>query len=36
MYQDVVVDQGADGMFSVDAVEYVVVRDERGHAYVFS
>ena len=36
MYQDVVVDQGADGMFSVDAVEYVVVRDEHGHAYVFS
>ena len=35
MYQDVVVTQGADGMFSVDAVEYVVVRDEHGHAYVF-
>jgi len=35
MYQDVVVHQGADGMFSVDAVEYVVVRDEHGHAYVF-
>ncbi len=35
MYQDVVVTQGADGMFSVDAVEYVVVRDEDGHAYVF-
>jgi len=35
MYQDVVVNQGADGMFSVDAVEYVVVRDEHGHAYVF-
>ncbi len=35
MYQDVVVDEGADGMFRVDAVEYVVVRDEHGHAYVF-
>ncbi|MGO9384761.1 MAG: hypothetical protein ACLP4W_22385 [Mycobacterium sp.] len=35
MYQDVVVREGADGMFSVDAVEYVVVRDEHGHAYVF-
>jgi hypothetical protein len=35
MYQDVVVQEGADGMFSVDAVEYVVVRDEHGHAYVF-
>jgi hypothetical protein len=35
MYQDVVVNQGADGMYSVDAVEYVVVRDEHGHAYVF-
>jgi hypothetical protein len=35
MYQDVVVNQGADGMFSVDAVEYVVVRDQHGHAYVF-
>ena len=35
MYQDVVVHEGADGMFSVDAVEYVVVRDEHGHAYVF-
>jgi hypothetical protein len=35
MYQDVVVYEGADGMFSVDAVEYVVVRDEHGHAYVF-
>ena len=36
MYQDVVVHQGADGMYSVNAVEYVVVRDEHGHAYVFS
>ena len=36
MYQDVVVHEGADGMYSVDAVEYVVVRDEHGHAYVFS
>ena len=36
IYQDVVVNQGADGMYSVDAVEYVVVRDEHGHAYVFS
>ncbi len=35
MYQDVVVHEGTDGMFSVDAVEYVVVRDEHGHAYVF-
>jgi hypothetical protein len=35
MYQDVVVHEGADGMFSVDAVEYVVVRDEHNHAYVF-
>ena len=35
MYQDVVVHEGADGMFSVDAVEYVVVRDEHDHAYVF-
>ncbi len=35
MYQDVVVHEGADGMYSVDAVEYVVVRDEHGHAYVF-
>jgi hypothetical protein len=35
MYQDVVVQEGADGTFSVDAVEYVVVRDEHGHAYVF-
>ena len=35
MYQDVVVNEGADGMFSVDAVEYVVVGDEHGHAYVF-
>ena len=35
MYQDVVVHQGADGMYSVNAVEYVVVRDEHGHAYVF-
>jgi hypothetical protein len=35
MYQDVVVHEGADGMFSVDAVEYVVVRDEHGHTYVF-
>jgi hypothetical protein len=35
MYQDVVVHQGADGMFSVDAVEYVVVHDEHGHTYVF-
>ena len=35
MYQDVVVHEGADGMYSVDAVEYVVVRDEQGHAYVF-
>jgi hypothetical protein len=35
MYQDVAVSQGADGMFSVDAVEYVVVRDKHGHAYVF-
>jgi hypothetical protein len=34
MYQDVAVHE-ADGMFSVDAVEYVVVRDERGHTYVF-
>ena len=36
MYQDVVVHEGADGMYGVDAVEYVVVRDEHGHAYVFS
>ena len=36
MYQDVVVHEGAGGMYSVDAVEYVVVRDEHGHAYVFS
>src|SRR5450631_1952067 len=36
IYQDVVVNQGADGMYSVDAVEYVVVRDEHGHSYVFS
>jgi hypothetical protein len=35
MYQDVVVSEGAGGMFSVDAVEYVVVRDEHGHSYVF-
>ncbi len=35
MYQDVVVSEGADGMFSVNAVEYVVVRDEHGHNYVF-
>ena len=35
MYQDVVVHEGTEGMFSVDAVEYVVVRDEHGHAYVF-
>ena len=35
MYQDVIVHEGADGMYSVDAVEYVVVRDEHGHAYVF-
>ena len=35
MYQDVAVHEGADGMFSVDAVEYVVVRDEHGHTYVF-
>ena len=35
MYQDVVVNEGADGMYSVDAVEYVVVRDEHSHAYVF-
>ncbi len=35
MYQDVVVQQAADGMYSVDAVEYVVVRDEHDHAYVF-
>jgi hypothetical protein len=35
MYQDVVVHEGTDGMFNVDAVEYVVVRDEHGHAYVF-
>ena len=35
MYQDVLVHEGTDGMFSVDAVEYVVVRDEHGHAYVF-
>ena len=35
MYQDVVVHEGADGMFSVDAVEYVVIRDEHDHAYVF-
>lgn len=35
MYQDVVVQEGADGTFSVDAVEYVVVRDEHGHTYVF-
>ena len=35
MYQDVVVHEGTDCMFSVDAVEYVVVRDEHGHAYVF-
>jgi hypothetical protein len=36
IYQDVVVNQGADGMYSVDAVEYVVVHDEHGHSYVFS
>ncbi len=36
IYQDVVVNQGADGMYSVDAVEYVVVKDEHGHSYVFS
>jgi hypothetical protein len=30
------VSQGADGTYSVDAVEYVVVRDEHGHDYVFS
>src|SRR6201996_3511538 len=36
IYQDVVVSQGSDGMYSVDAVEYVVVRDEHGHSYVFS
>ena len=35
MYQDVVVNEGADGMFSVNAVEYVVVRDVHDHAYVF-
>ncbi len=35
MYQDVVVNEGADGMYSVDATEYVVVRDEHSHAYVF-
>jgi len=35
MYQDVVVNEGADGMFSVDAVEYVVVHDQHGHAYVY-
>jgi hypothetical protein len=36
IYQDVVVNPGSDGMYSVDAVEYVVVRDEHGHSYVFS
>jgi hypothetical protein len=36
IYQDVVVNQGTDGMYSVDAVEYVVVKDEHGHSYVFS
>jgi hypothetical protein len=36
IYQDVEVSQGADGTYSVDAVEYVVVRDEHGHDYVFS
>src|SRR5215472_9824879 len=35
IYQDVVVNEGADGMFSVDAVEYVVVHDQHGHAYVY-
>jgi hypothetical protein len=35
MYQDVVVNEGANGMFNVDAVEYVVIRDQHGHAYVF-
>ena len=35
MYQDVTVQEGADGMYSVNAVEYVVVRDEHGHPYVF-
>ena len=35
IYQDVVVHEGADGMYSVDAVEYVVVRDDHSHAYVF-
>ena len=36
IYQDVEVSQGADGTYSVDAVEYVVVHDEHGHSYVFS
>jgi hypothetical protein len=36
IYQDVEVSQGADGTYSVDAVEYVVVHDEHGHDYVFS
>src|ERR1700761_3557354 len=36
IYQDVVVNQDSNGMYSVDAVEYVVVKDEHGHSYVFS
>jgi hypothetical protein len=35
MHQDMVFHEDADGMFSVDAVEYVVVHDQHGHAYVF-
>ena len=35
MFQDVTVTETADGMFVVDAYQYIVIRDDDGHEYVF-
>lgn len=35
MFQDVTVTETADGMFVVDAWQYVVIRDDDGNEYVF-
>ncbi|GAA4925197.1 hypothetical protein GCM10023204_35280 [Actinomycetospora succinea] len=35
MYQDVVVNEGADALYNVDAFQYLVISDDDGRNYVF-
>ncbi|MFC5139718.1 hypothetical protein ACFPK1_15865 [Actinomycetospora rhizophila] len=35
MYQDVVVNEGADAMYNVDAFQYLIISDDTGQDYVF-